>query len=193
MSNPLRSLSVLFMTAAQPSGCQDNTTIAAAAVAQMYVTGTPPIKTYVLGVGPDTGNLDSIAAAGGPAMAYMATNGGAPELANAFAAIRKSTQTCDYNVPRFDGGTTDPNKVNVQIRIGTGGTARDIYYVERAAICSDTARNPTGEGWYYDNPPPGAPTKISLCPNSCTPLQVMDGSAVNVVLGCKTRPFPPPN
>jgi hypothetical protein len=191
MQNPQHALSVLFLTDGQPTGCQGNTVNAAAAVAQMYSTGIPPIKTYVLGVGPDTGNLDSIAAAGGSTMAYMVTNGGAGALAAALAAIRKSTVGCEYNIPLPEGGTVDPTKINVQITIGPAGTPQGIYNVATAAGCG-TIRNPTGEGWYYDVPPPAAPTQIRLCPNSCSPLQVTDGSAVNVVYGCSTQIPPPP-
>jgi hypothetical protein len=194
MNNPSRSLSVLFLTDGQPTGCQGNTVPAAASVAQMYATGTTPIiKTYVLGIGPDTGDLDAIAAAGGTTMAYMVTSGSAIEIANALAAIRKNTLGCDYNLPQPGSGTLDPTKVNVQIRIGAGGAVQDVYNVGSAAICSEPTANPKGEGWYYDNPLPGTPTKISLCPNSCGPLRVTDGSAVDIVVGCTTRSLPPPN
>jgi hypothetical protein len=89
MVHPDRTLNVVFLTDGQPTGCSGsmNTVDGAAAVAQSYATGLPSIKTYVLGVGPDTGNLDSIAAAGGTQQAYMATNGGAAELTNALRAV----------------------------------------------------------------------------------------------------------
>jgi hypothetical protein len=193
MANPSRALSVLFLTDGQPTGCQGNTVNAAAAVAQMYSTGTPPIKTYVLGVGPDTGNLDSIAASGGTMMAYMVTNGGAAALAAALASIRKSTLSCDYNIPKVDGGNIDPNKVNVQVKIGPMGTLLDIYNVGTAAGCDDVTKNPKGEGWYYDIPLPGTPSKITLCPKSCGPLQITDGSEISVLLGCALKPIPPPS
>jgi hypothetical protein len=195
MAHTDRSLSVLFLTDGQPTGCngQMNTVNGAAAVAQQYSTGMPPIKTYVLGVGPDTGNLDSIAAAGGTMMAYMVTNGGAAALAKALADIRKSTLTCDYNLPKVDGGMLDSNKINVSVRVGNMGPFIEIFNVGNSGGCIDMVKNPKGEGWYYDVPPPGMPTKITLCPNSCGPLQVNDGSEINVLLGCVTKPIPPPN
>jgi hypothetical protein len=66
----------------------------------------------------------------------------------------------------------------------------DIYNVGDASGCTDMTKNPTGKGWYYDIP--AAPTKITLCANSCGPLQVTDGSEVNILLGCATVPVPPP-
>jgi hypothetical protein len=193
MNNPSRSLSVLFLTDGQPTGCTGNSVPAAAQVAQMYATGVPPIRTYVLGVGPDTGNLDAIAAAGGTMMAYMVTNGGAAELAKALAAIRKSTLSCDYNIPKKDGGVIDTKTINVQVRVGPNGAPVDIYNVDTVAGCSDVTKNPKGEGWYFDVLAPGTPTKIILCPNSCGPLQVTDGSEIGVVIGCPTVPIPPPH
>jgi hypothetical protein len=191
MNNPSRALSVLFLTDGQPTGCTGNSVNAAAAVAQMYSTGTPPIRTYVLGVGPDAGNLDAIAQGGGTMMAYMVTTGGAAALSAALAAIRKSTLSCDYNIPQKDGGMIDLGKVNVQVKIGATGMLTDIFNVGDAAGCNDLTKTPKGEGWYYDNPT--APTKIILCPNSCGPLQTNDGSELNVLLGCKTKPAMPPS
>ena len=153
----------------------------------------PPIKTFVLGIGPSTGNLDSIAAAGGTMMAYMVTNGGAAALAAALASIRKSTLACDYKIPIPEAGTLDPKRISVSVRPGTTGNFQVIPDVYNAAGCTDTVRNPMGIGWYYDIPPPGTPTKIVLCPNSCGPLQVADGSEVDVKLGCEPPRIPPPN
>jgi hypothetical protein len=194
IAHPERSINVLFMTDGEPSGCGGTAASqinAAAAVAQQYANGMPSIKTYVLGVGPATGPLDAIAAGGGTRMAYMVTNGGAAALAQALADIRKSTLSCDYNIPKLDGSMVDPMKINVSTRIGSAGTFVDIFKVDSAADCSDPTKAPGGAGWYYDNP--AAPTKISLCPGSCTPLQQADGSTINVVLGCKPRVIPPPN
>jgi hypothetical protein len=37
-------------------------------------------------------------------------------------------------------------------------------------------------GWYYDNP--AAPTKVTLCPQTCGPLQMTANSKVQVLYGC---------
>jgi hypothetical protein len=41
--------------------------------------------------------------------------------------------------------------------------------------------------WYYDVNPPGTPTKITLCPQSCDPLKTSGGS-LKVIIGCATTP-----
>jgi hypothetical protein len=126
-------------------------------------------------------------------MAYMVTNGGAAELTKALADIRKSTLACDYNIPAGEGGMVDTGKIVVSVKIGASGNAADIPNVVNANGCAGNPQNPMGLGWYYDPPPPAPPSKIVLCPNSCGPLQMTDGSKVNVKLGCVPRVIPPPN
>jgi hypothetical protein len=94
-AHPERSLGVLFMTDGQPTGCTAvcNTVMGAAAVAQTFANDTPRIKTYVLGVGPDTGSLDAIAQAGGTTMAYLATSSTPADVAKALSTIAASA--CD--------------------------------------------------------------------------------------------------
>jgi Mg-chelatase subunit ChlD len=87
--HPERALAVLFMTDGQPTGCAAacNTVMGAAMVAQAYANETPRIRTYVLGVGPDTGSLDAIAQAGGTTKAYMATSGSPADVAMKLSTI----------------------------------------------------------------------------------------------------------
>jgi Mg-chelatase subunit ChlD len=193
MANPDRAISVLLLTDGQPTGCgvnMANPLGPAIMAAQAGTMGTPPILTYVLGVGPDTGSLDSIAAAGGTKMAYMATSGGASALSAALAAIRKSTLGCDYVIPKPEAGALDPGKVTVSVKLGDAGS-QELPNVVNAAGCAGNPNNPNGLGWYYDNPT--MPTKITLCPNSCGPLQVTIGSEVDILLGCAPKVIPPPN
>jgi hypothetical protein len=184
-AHPERDVDVVFVTDGLPNGC--NSTVAGAAdAAAAGLAGTPSIKTYVLGVGPEVvANLDPVAMAGGTGTAYVVTMGGAAGLAAALAAIKGTTVTCDYNLPRLDAGALDFNAVNVRTTVGTMGTPMLIGQVANAAACG------SGPGWYYDNPvPPGvpAPTKITLCPGACNPLQTTPGSQLDVLLGCKTEP-----
>jgi len=123
--------------------------------------------------------------AGGTGTAYVVTMGGAAALTAALAAIKGTTVTCDYNIPAADGGTIDFGAVNVRTTIGSTGAPILIGQVHDAGACG------TGAGWYFDNPvPPGVPlpTKITLCPGSCGPLQATPGSQLDVLLGCKTEP-----
>jgi hypothetical protein len=187
-AHPERTVSVVFVTDGIPNGCSSTVANAAmAAAAGLAGTpSTPSIKTYVLGVGPEVvANLDPVAMAGGTGTAYVVTMGGAAALSAALAAIKGTTVTCDYNIPTpSGGGTIDFGLVNVQTTIGPTGAPTLIGRVDNAGACG------TGPGWYFDHPVPGVPppTKITLCPGSCGPVQTTPGSQLDVLLGCKTEP-----
>ncbi len=188
MANPNRAVSVVFTTDGIPQGCGNGNTIAAAAMeAQVALTGTPPVKTYVLGVGPALQSLNAIAMAGGTNMAYLvdAAMGNVTDaLIAALKAIVKPLG-CDYTIPT-NGQPLDYGQVNVQVKIGANGAPMLIGKVNDAAACT------TSGGWYYDVNPPGKPTKITLCPDSCSPLTMTDGSSLQVLIGCASIVPPPP-
>jgi hypothetical protein len=178
--HPGRALALLFATDGDPQGCNNNTVQTASAAAAAALMAMPPVKTYVLGVGPSLLNLNQIAAAGGTQKAFLVESGGAADLIKALDEIRKSTLTCDYSIPSIEGGKLDYGKVNIETRVGSNGMTQTIPPVADAAACG-----PMG-GWYYDNP--AAPTRITLCPATCGPLTMTSGSTMNVLIGCKTVP-----
>lgn len=186
-AHPDQIVAVVFVTDGQPNGCNPNTVATAAAAAAAAAAATPPIKTYVLGVGPETGNLDAIAVAGGTGpTAYLVTTGGAAALTAALTAIKGQAVSCQYKVPDLSGQMLDFSHVNVQTRLGAAGTAGLVGQVTTANDCG------TGAGWYYDAPVPvlptdPRPTTITLCPASCDPLKMTPGSQLQVLLGCKTQ------
>lgn len=178
--HPGRALALLFATDGDPTNCTNNTIQTAAAAAAAALMANPPVKTYVLGVGPSLLNLNQIAASGGTGKAFLVESGGAADLIKALDEIRKSTLTCDYSIPSIEGGKLDYDKVNVETRVGSNGTPQTIPPVKDAMACG-----PQG-GWYYDNAT--APTRITLCPATCGPLTMTSGSSMNVLIGCKTVP-----
>jgi len=91
---------------------------------------------------------------------------------------------CEFNIPEPPmGETLDPNRVNVVFTDGNGNET-DILQVPNQASCG--AAN---GGWYYDIP--SAPTKVLLCPASCTVVQGDDMGKVDVLFGCATQVAPP--
>jgi hypothetical protein len=184
-AHPDHVVAVVLVTDGQPNGCDPNTVTTAAAAAAMGVSGTPPIHTYVLGVGPDVGDLNSVAVAGGTGpTAYLVTTGGAAALTAALDAIKGSAVACDYKVPDLTGQQIDYTQVNVQTRVGATGAPQLPLQVDSAAACG------TSPGWYYDVPVVTggpAPTTITLCPASCDPLKQTPNSQLQVLLGCKTE------
>jgi len=177
---PSRAVALVFASDGEPQGCNNNSVQTASAAAAAALMASPPVRTYVLGVGPSLLNLNQIAQAGGTTRAFLVESGGAAELIKALDEIRKSTLTCDYNLPVLEGGRLDYTKVNIETRVGTNGMPQTIPPVANAAACG-----PMG-GWFYDNPM--APTRITLCPATCGPLTMTPGSSMNVLIGCKTIP-----
>jgi hypothetical protein len=180
MMTPGRGASVVFVTDGIPNGC--NSTInGAAMVAQQAFMAMPSIKTYVIGLG-NTMALDQIALAGsGGTQHYFPAQGDVAGMLAAALTKISGQVSCDYSVPQG----IDFTKVNVNISPG-GGMTTGIGYVGTAAMCG------TSGGWYYDVPPPGTPTHLTLCPQTCGPLQATPNSRVQVVYGCRVS-GPPVN
>lgn len=88
---------------------------------------------------------------------------------------------CEWSIPApMDGQTLDPAKVNVQFSSGSSA-GETIGHVDSQADC----QNVVG-GWYYDDPT--TPTKIFVCPQTCTVIQAITDAQISIVLGCETEP-----
>ncbi len=97
------------------------------------------------------------------------------------AVVSGSQVSCELNVPSPAQGTLDPNQVNVKYQMGGTPPGVTLPQVADAAACTASG------GWYYDNPT--APTKITLCPSTCSDVQADPSANVSVELGCATQIF----
>jgi len=186
MARATRDVAVVLVTDGVPTQCS-STIASSVTVVRNYATGSPPVRTYVLGIGPNVDNLNQLAQAGGTAPARLIESGGEAELLAAFSAIRDNSITCDYAIPMRPGETLDFGRVNIQVRVGVNGMLMPIGKVDNAAACGEKG------GWFYDQPvPPGnpPPTKITLCPATCDPLVLTAGSHLDMLVGCQTSPNP---
>jgi hypothetical protein len=151
--------------------------------------GPPSVPTYVIGVfsqlelamaGPQ---LAQLAMAGGTNQAFVltATDDLNMRLLDALNQIRGAALACEYRIPAMQAGGVDFGKVNVRYTSAAG--PQDIPYVERMDRC-----DPMRGGWYYDvHPSMGRPTRVLVCPATCSRFK-SDGSAqVELVFGCATR------
>lgn len=153
----------------------------AMAAASECTSNVPQIPTYVLGVGQQLTNLNQIAAAGGSQTAYLVEGGDvAAQVLAALNAIRGRAQIpCEFQIPPAPPGETlNLNRVNVEW-IGPGGDPQLVYFVEDPASC-----DPAQGGWYYD--PPTNPSRILLCPSTCTTVETTTGGLIDIALGCGT-------
>ncbi len=182
-----------------PPKCDDSVTdiegVAAAGLA-----GTPSVKTFVIGVLSPTDNtaqatttLNGIASAGGTGAATILGTSGTTEadFIAALAKIRGASLPCEFALPVPEAGMMpDYHKVNVQYTNSTTKLQTVFGYVGSVSNC-----DPAKGGWYYDADPDkgGTPTKVELCPASCSLAQGDPLGKVDVVQGCATQTQPPPH
>jgi hypothetical protein len=102
------------------------------------------------------------------------------------AVVQGATLSCEYVIPTPDSGTLDPTKVNVDYLRGGMPPANPVYRVNSQSECTVG----TGQGgWYFDNN--AAPTKIHLCPGTCTAIQTDAMAKIDVKFGCASIYKPP--
>ncbi|WP_437644047.1 hypothetical protein [Sorangium sp. So ce362] len=194
-ANPTHRVVAVLATDGMPTECKPKDADGLAALAAEGVSGTPSISTFVIGVfdGNDDGaqaTMDRIAEGGGTESAFFIdTNEDVTQaFLDALSAIRGKSLACEYQVPAPSAGQTlDYDTLNVQHTSPNGGAESTIFYVADEASCDAAAG-----GWYYDVDPAtgGAPTKIVMCPATCTRFQ--EGGQVQLRVGCKTE-IPPVN
>lgn len=178
VANPTHKTIVVFVTDGEPNGCSSSVGNAAT-TAQGGFNGSPSIPTYVVGVGSSLTNLNQIAAGGGTTSAILVNGGDAAAFLAAMKAIQGKSLGCEYTLPAPPPGMSfDPAKVNVKLTL-TGKPATTLSQVANAAACTANG------GWYYDVP--AAPTKILLCPATCTTVKGDANAKVEVELGCSTK------
>ncbi len=94
----------------------------------------------------------------------------------ATAVVAGSKVACDLAMPEPpEGKKVNLDQVSVQVVPSPGAPAQKIPHVNDAAQCGSG-------GWYYDSAT--APTKIILCPTTCTWAQGLTQAKVTVGLGC---------
>lgn len=185
-AHPTHKVAVVYATDGYPKGCDANNTIAAAAMlAAAAFKGTPSIATYVLGVGSNLADLNTIATSGGTKTAFLidTTQNAATQLATALASIRTTAVVgCTYTVPAPPAGQTlDTSKVNVTYTDGIGKVS-DVLQDPPGTVCAK------GSGWEYS----ADGSQINLCGSLCTSVKADPGGSLQVLFGCATIVGSPP-
>lgn len=101
------------------------------------------------------------------------------EFLDALRGIRQKSLGCDYLVPDSKTAAIDYNTVNVNFT--EGATSSAFFYVGDAGSCS---LEPNA-GWYYDDPT--TPTKVILCPQTCSRVVKVEDGRIDIAYGCKQR------
>jgi hypothetical protein len=181
--NPTHRVAVVYSTDGYPEGCDATNTIAAAAAdAAAAFKATPSIPTYVLGVGPNLADLNSIAMSGGTTKAFLidTSQDAATQLSAALASIRTTAVVgCTYTIPPPPAGQTlDPSKVNVTYT-NPKGVVTNVLQDAPTTSCTD----PNAMGWEYSTDG----TQINLCGGLCTSIKADPGGSLKVLFGCATQ------
>lgn len=176
-------VAIVLATDGVPYGCTGNTVQTVSAAAQSLAQSG--ILTYVIGVGPATGNLDAIAKGGGTTQAFVVPTSNPQQTEQAFLGAVQTVQGslgCDYGIPAPpNGDKINFQQVNVVYTPPTPPGAQGMT-LDYSADCS----NP--DGWRYDNP--AAPSKIELCTLACGMAEKDAGAKVDIVFGCATSGLP---
>jgi len=180
-ANPTHRVAVVYATDGYPKGCDANNTIAEAAkLADAAFKGKVSIPTYVLGVGPNLNDLNSIAMSGGTSKAFLidTTQDAAAQLSAALASIRTTVLVgCTYTVPPPPAGQTlDPTKVNVTYT-DDKGKVTTVLQDPPGTTCD------SGMGWEYS----ANNTQIDLCGSLCDSIKANPGGSLQVLFGCATQ------
>ncbi|WP_437274955.1 hypothetical protein WME90_27300 [Sorangium sp. So ce375] len=194
-ANPTHRVVAVLATDGMPTQCDPKSADGIGEIAAAGLSGSPSISTFVIGVfdGNDDGAQDTmnrIAEGGGTTSAFFIDTSSDVTQAflDALSAIRGASLACEYQVPAPSAGQTlDYGTLNVQHTPPEASDPSTIFYVTSEARCDATAG-----GWYYDVDPAtgGTPTKIVMCPATCTRFQ--SGGQVQLQVGCKTE-IPPIN
>lgn len=183
---PGTSCAVLLVTDGAPVGpapmCgsvnpEDPAVIAALANAALMQY---KVLTFVIGLPGIPQNIaDQIAMGGGTDAAILVGNTNVQqEFQNALAKARGKALPCEFQMPeKVATGEIDTTLVNMTFTPSSGGSA--------STILQNPGCGGSGAGWYYDNP--AQPTKILLCPSTCSMVRADYGAAIDILLGCKTE------
>ncbi len=117
-------------------------------------------KVYVIGIGPDVGNLDDFAQAGGTGQYYPA--GSATDLASALATIGKAVASCTFTMAQ-----TPPNPDNVAV------------YIDGNLVSQDATN-----GWSFGS----SSQTVVLNGTACAQITSGAASEVQVLFGCGGAP-----
>jgi hypothetical protein len=128
--------------------------------------------------------LNAIAQAGGTTQAYLVESSGEASLLAALEAIRTSALTCEYALPLTPANTPRLDIVQVSTRRSADPAPTAVDQVASAEACAG------GPGWFFNNAVSGGalPSKITLCPASCSPLLQGTRNALEVAFGCPPPP-----
>ncbi len=157
---------------------QNSTTTLASLASKAY--NYNGVQTYCVAIqGASIMALDQIAKAGGTGQAFDVTTD-TSLFEQKMQEIRAQALGCEYDIPEPEEGEEefDKTKLNIKYTPGGMGNAIDIPKADNQGDCGAV------HGWYYDDNI--NPSKIYLCPATCTMVQSDASAVVELRFGCPT-------
>jgi hypothetical protein len=178
--HPDRRLYLLLATDGLPSKlCTGNDIDGIATVLAAAAALTPPVQTFVIGIG-EIARLNTLAMAGGTGNAAFIVDAGGTQTESQFSAaleaIRHTALPCEFTIPDPPTGRIDPARVNVDLTNDAGKITFPKVAAPTACVAGEV-------GWYYDSDT--APTQVIMCPSACDTLK-QGNAKIDIVFGCKT-------
>ena len=173
-THPNEQQVVIFVTDGYPNTCGGSHGPFVTAAKDAY--DNYGVLTYGIGiVGASTSLLNKVAAAGGTTkgMFIDSNNQIEQKLIQAMQKIKGDTVSCDFILPKSNV-KYDPEDAEVTYTPSKGGSPIPIAEVAGAGSC--------GKGWYFDDK--NNPTKIILCPLTCTAVQNDPEAEIDISFGC---------
>ncbi len=103
----------------------------------------------------------------------------ATQLNDALEKVSREALSCEFDIPPAnDGGTVDPDKVNVIFKPSNG--PEETVNRDATKTCDKAA------GWQYNT----NKTKILLCGTPCDKVKADPLATVSILLGCATKDVP---
>ncbi len=172
--HPLERAVVVLVTDGEPNGYCDWNENDIAGVAQSAYKNWGVI-TYTVGLGEANMTfLQNVATQGGGQSFALSTSTPTADLVSALNQIRNNTVSCDL---QLDQSTAiNPNDVTLNFTSGTG-TVTQFTQVQASGNCSTLA-----DKWYFDNNT--TPTKLTLCPATCSLVRGDLGAKLSLTIGC---------
>lgn len=185
-ADPVREKVVVMISDGFPTICPLRNPSDVSAVIKEAAAAPTPIRTFVIGVGdPNTQsngkfNLINYASAGRTGLPILLNESAnvadvTNQMVTALLNIAANPLSCEYLLQPPDGTTIDPTKVAMTYQPSVG-SFQEIPMVTGLSGCATSQYG----GWYFDNPT--KPTKITVCPCTCSNL---GAGSVNVVYGCQ--------
>ena len=176
---PLRPAALVVLANGAPSACGTDTVslLSISTAAKQAQMRTPPVNTYVIG------NYNPLNTAVHAFYSQLAKDGGtgsvrtlrsasvSSDLLKALGEVADAETTCEFELPV----TTDLGKVTLALSNG-----QKPKFNPSGVGC-------TGAGWSYDLPPPGNPTRVVLCTDTCSALKADRTIHASFSIGCKSE------